>query len=107
MDNDTATIIPFRPVDLDNPGPVTDHLAHDEPVAGCAWCWVRPLLADLHRVWQGGNVEAVAVIWSRQDGYGHPGATPVQGLDWSGARDSTPATIRNIHATLTQMGFLP
>ena len=29
------------------------------------------------------------LTWKRQDGYGFPGYTPVQGWDWSGIRDSS------------------
>ena len=32
-------------------------------------------------------------VYQLQDGYGQPGLVPPQGYDWSGIRDSTPATI--------------
>ena len=32
-------------------------------------------------------------IWSLQDGYGTPGYTPTQRMDWSGVRDSSPQAI--------------
>lgn len=52
-------------------------------------------LADIHAAVFSSR-EALAVCWSMQDGYGAPGATPAQGFDWSGIRDSSPATVRRM-----------
>lgn len=38
--------------------------------------------------------------WEHQDGYGFIGYTPVQGWDWSGIRDSSPAAKKNIAKVL-------
>jgi hypothetical protein len=34
-----------------------------------------------------------ARVYDLSDGYGEPGYIPVQGYDWSGIRDSSPAAI--------------
>lgn len=34
--------------------------------------------------------------WKMQDGYGTPGYTPPQGIDWSGIRDSSYYAIKRI-----------
>lgn len=77
------------------------HLDHQAEVSGCDYCETAPMLTDLHRVWTGettttarGETNAFALMWSMQDAYGEPGAMPGQGYDWSGVRDSTPATVR-------------
>ena len=40
--------------------------------------------------------EVLRATWEKQDGYGEPGRTPVQGWDWSGIRDSTPRARRKM-----------
>jgi hypothetical protein len=40
---------------------------------------------------------AAAEIWRIQDGYGEPGLTPPQGIDWSGIRDSSHAAIEAMY----------
>lgn len=70
-----------------------DHAAH---AAECDECFVTPMLREIHEIWQSGNDLAGEIIWSMQDGYGEPGYMPEQGYDWSGIRDSTPHTVREI-----------
>jgi hypothetical protein len=76
------------------------HMAHDGDHAAhadeCDECFVTPMLIEIHEVWQNGSEAAAQIIWSMQDGYGEPGFMPEQGYDWSGIRDSTPATVRAI-----------
>lgn len=72
-------------------------------VSGCESCEVRPLLKLIHQAWfYGGRVDSsiVKTIWSLQDGYGEPGFTPEQGMDWSGIRDSSPGAIKAIAEAL-------
>lgn len=45
-------------------------------------------LMIIHEAFYGDATDAVR-IWSLQDGYGEPGYTPAQGIDWSGVRDSS------------------
>lgn len=71
-----------------------------EPVVGCDHCETMPLLADIHAAWTSGSQAARDILWSIQDGYGEPGFMPPQGYDWSGVRDSTPDTIRKMHAAI-------
>lgn len=68
---------------------------HADP-AGCDYCYVteQGWLRDIHTaVFGPADRDLVALVWSMQDGYGAPGVTPSQGFDWSGIRDSSPATI--------------
>jgi hypothetical protein len=70
------------------------HIGHDQPVESCMYCEVRPLLKRLYDLWWStGTDDQRQIMWEMQDGYGAPGYTPPQGYDWSGIRDSEPATI--------------
>jgi hypothetical protein len=74
------------------------HFSHDETsVEECDYCHVRPMLSDLLEVWRSDNHTARSILWAIQDGYGVAGYTPDgEGMNWSGLRDSTPATIRRM-----------
>jgi hypothetical protein len=91
-------ILDLTPAERD--GLFVKHLSHDDPVEGCPHCAVRPLLSVLYEAWYEGTSAERALLWSMQDGYGAPGATPAQGHDWSGLRDSTPATVHAMHEAL-------
>jgi hypothetical protein len=84
---------------------VTDHHAeyrqhiveHDTYLGGstdegCPFCAAATLLPDLHAAWFHGTTEQYDLLLSMQDGYGIPGYVANDG-DWSGVRDSTPATV--------------
>lgn len=79
-----------------------DHIGHDTVVDGCEFCAVRPMLSDIHAAIRTSDT-ALNIAWSLQDGYGVAGYTPPQGYDWSGIRDSTPETIRKIHAAIAAL----
>lgn len=72
---------------------------HDEHMGGtpdperCDYCYVRPMLVEIHEAYFSGAAE---ILYTMQDGYGIVGFVPEQGLDWSGVRDSTPATIERM-----------
>lgn len=77
--------------------PSIEHLAeHDRPSEHCAHCAAAMLLPALHDAFWSSD-ETHELIWSMQDGYGEAGYTPDQGVDWSGVRDSHPATIWAMH----------
>lgn len=67
----------------------------------CLFCHWRPpnpepelprrVTVDIHRA-----------VWDRQDGYGAPGFTPIQGWDWSGIRDSTPEAKAEMAAAIRE-----
>lgn len=82
------------------------HLRHDAGVEGCAWCAASLLLPALHAVYFGDDADAFDLLWSMQDGYGDAGDMPEQGFDWSGVRDSDPATIGAMHAALVESGAI-
>jgi hypothetical protein len=69
--------------------------------------WVR---GDLHDTLDPERQTAILEeTWRLQDGYGAPGATPPQGWDWSGIRDSSDAAkgriVGLVRAMLAGWGF--
>jgi hypothetical protein len=83
---------------------VTRHMRdHDTHFGGfldpdnCDDCYVisEGWMRDIHAAVFAADADRalVARLWAMQDGYGEAGVTPEQGFDWSGIRDSTPATI--------------
>lgn len=82
-------------------------MRHDSPDAGCPRCAVTPLMVKIHAaVFDADNHTAADVAWDFQDGYGEAGATPAQGWDWSGIRDSSPAAIWAIAEALDLLGLV-
>lgn len=80
-----------------------DHIAHATPYVEngeiirphldeCPHCEASLLLPDIHAAWVS-NPTARTILWAIQDGYGTPGFTPEQGMDWSGVRDSSPEAV--------------
>lgn len=55
------------------------------------------MMADIHAAWRSGNRIIAGMLWAIQDGYGHPGFMPCQGIDWSGIRDSSIPAIEHMH----------
>jgi hypothetical protein len=108
---------PDRPIDFEpdrvllddwNDEAFSAHLHHGE--FGCApktpevpetcdHCYVRPMLASIYEVWMTSTAGS-EVLWSMQNGYGEIGFMPDQGYDWSGIRDSTPHTIREMYRAI-------
>jgi hypothetical protein len=76
----------YRNVKIENGLVFGEHDAY-----GSGWTSFSGSLKGMlvREVWLNGPGTAVAAIWQEQDGYGVPGYTPSQGLDWSGVRDST------------------
>jgi hypothetical protein len=76
----------------------TDHMRHDDKnetqPETCDFCFTQPMLAEIAEIFwsKTPNVVALDLFFSMQDGYGEVG----YGDDWSGIRDSTPQTIREI-----------
>lgn len=87
---------------------VTAHYDHESfplrtlPAEDCAYCAAQMFLPELHAAWTHGTDAERALLWSLQDGYGVPGFVPGQGPDWSGIRDSLPATVYAMHRALQQ-----
>lgn len=95
----TATTIPAVFEVADHQAAFLEHIRqHDtynggRPSEACAHCAAATLLPVLFDAWRNGTPAQRAVLWSMQDGYGTAGYTPDQGYDWSGIRDSQPATV--------------
>lgn len=47
----------------------------------------------LYNIFHYGTLYERSELWKLQDGYGSVGYVPVQGYDWSGIRDSSPAAL--------------
>lgn len=76
-----------------------EHMRHDDPHENCAGCIASIWLPAIrHLVMHDDTASGIA--WDLQDGYGVAGYTPAQGWDWSGIRDSSPATVRDIAVAL-------
>jgi hypothetical protein len=82
------------------PAFIDGEFVRPEPTPGCDHCEAAGYLPEIHAAWTSGNPVARQMLWSMQDGYGTPGATPPQGMDWSGVRDSTPGTVRAMWVAL-------
>ena len=85
------------------------HLTHydaeynAQPAEDCAFCAGQMLLPELRDAWVNGTEAERDLLWSMQDGYGVPGFVPGQGQDWSGIRDSFPATLYAMHRELKKL----
>jgi hypothetical protein len=64
--------------------------------------WIKfggtPALMRIRHVIDEGGQTAYRAFWRIQDGYGRPGVTPPQGIDWSGIRDSSDAAVAQMDA---------
>lgn len=55
------------------------------------------MVKAIHKVWDTDPGDKILAIWALSDGYGDPGFMPVQGLDWSGIRDSSVAAVEAMY----------
>lgn len=71
---------------------------------GFAQAGRRMMMEAIRAAYYGGNRAVVGAIWELQDGYGVAGATPEQGWDWSGIRDSSPAAVFEMFEFVQSVG---
>jgi hypothetical protein len=88
-----------------------------DPFPGCDDCggddgWTRcqkhaDMMKAIADVWYSDEKvdrRLLRAIWAESDGYGEPGFVPPQGYDWSGVRDSSPASIERMYQALLRHG---